>query len=202
VQSNAASGSGVGSLSVSFPAANHAGDLILAVVRMSTTWQTVAIGDTAGNAYAQAASQLQTADGHQLHLFYAKNIAGSVNTVTATFSSTNNHPWIAVFEYSGLSATNPLDQTISAQGSGASADSGSTAVTAGANELVFAAAGFPASYTGVVTAGTGYSLLLQDTGSERAATESITTSSTGAFHGTFNLNPSTYWSAIVATFRP
>jgi hypothetical protein len=201
VQSNAAHGSAQGSLSVSFPAANHAGDLIIAVVRMSTTWQTVTIGDSAGNAYALAASQPQAADGHQLFLFYAKNIAGVANTVTATFSSTNNHPWVAIFEYSGLSTTAPLDQVAHAQGSGGLADSGATAVTAAANELVFAAGGFLASYTGSVPAGSGYALLLQDTTSERGATESLTTSSTGAFHGTFNLNPSTYWSAIVATFK-
>jgi hypothetical protein len=199
VQSNTARGSAVGSLSVSFTAANHAGDLIVAVVRMSTTWQTVTIRDTVGNGYAQAASQAQTADGHQLYLFYAKNIAGSVNTITASFSSTNNHPWIAIFEYSSLST---LDQVAHAQGSGTSADSGVTALTAGSNELVFAATGFPASYTGAVTAGTGYTMLLQDTTSERAATESMTTTSTGVFDGAFNPNPSTYWSAIVATFRP
>jgi hypothetical protein len=144
---------------------------------------------------------MQPADGHQLHLFYAKNIAGSTNTVTATFSSTNNHPWVAVFEYSGLNPTNPLDQAMFAQGSGSSADSSATSMTAASNELVFAAAGFPASYTGAVTAGAGYTLLLQDTSSERGATEAMTTNSTGAFHGTFNLNPSTYWSVIVATFR-
>jgi hypothetical protein len=169
---------------------------------MSTTWQTVTIGDTAGNAYTEAASQQQAADGHQLHLFYAKNIAGLANTVTATFSSTNNHPWIAIFEYSGLSITTPLDQTAHGQGSGALADSGPAATTAASNELIFAAVGLPASYTGVATAGTGYMLQLQDNGSERGATESMTASSTGVFDGSFNLNPSTYWSAIVATFRP
>jgi hypothetical protein len=45
-------------------------------------------------------------------------------------------------------------------------------------------------------------LQLQDNGSERGATESMTASSTGVFDGSFNLNPSAYWSAIVATFRP
>jgi subtilisin family serine protease len=202
VQSNAAHGSGVGSLSVSFPAPNHVGNLIIAVVRMSTTGQTVAIGDTAGNAYVEAASQTQTTDGHQLHLFYAKNIAGVVNTVTGTFSSTNSHPWAAIFEYSGLSTTHPLDQTSHVQGSGILADTGSTALTTSPNELIFAAGGFPTSYTGVAKAGTGYVLLQQDTTSERGATESMTTTSTGVFDGTFTLNPSTYWSAIVATFRP
>ena len=202
VQSSAVPGSGVRSLSANFPTANHAGNLIIAVVRMSTTSQTVSMADSAGNSYIEAASQLQNSDGHQLYLFYATDVAGSTNTVTATFSSTNNHPWIAIFEYSGLSATNPLDQTAHAQGSGASADSGPTGVTASPNELVFAAMGLPASYAGMATGGSGYVLQQQDTGAERAATESLIASSTSSFKGSFSLNPATNWSAIVATFRP
>src|SRR5205085_12135505 len=101
----------------------------VAFVRMSTTWQSVNVTDSAGNVYTDAASQVQTADGHQIHVFYAKNIAGGPNTVTATFSSTNNHPWLAIFEYAGLSKTNPLDQTAHAQGASASPDSGSIKTT-------------------------------------------------------------------------
>jgi len=176
--------------------------LIIAVVRMSTTSQTVSIADNAGNVYAEAVNQAQTSDGHQLHLFYAKTVAGFANTVTASFSSTNNHPWLGIFEYNGLNTTNPLDQTAHAQGSGASADTGATAVTASSNELVFAAAGLPAAYAGVVTAGSGYMLQQQDAGSSRSATESMTTAATGSFDGVFSLSPSTNWSAVVATFRP
>src|SRR2546421_4319686 len=110
---------------------------------MSTTGQTVTVADSAGNIYADAASQVQTADGHQIYVFYAKNVAGGANTVTATFSSTNNHPWLAIFEYSGLSSTNPLDQTAHAQGNSSSADSGPI-TTSTANELLFVATGLPA----------------------------------------------------------
>src|SRR5205823_752558 len=110
VQKNSIEGTGVGSVSVPFTSNNHAGNLIVAFVRMSTTWQTVNVTDSAGNVYTDAASQGQTADGHQIHVFYAKNIAGGANTVNAAFSSTNNHPWLAIFEFSGLSTTNPLDQ--------------------------------------------------------------------------------------------
>jgi hypothetical protein len=55
--------------------------------------------------------QTQINDGHQTHLFCARNIAGGPNTVTATFSGTNNHSWLAIYEYSGLSTTAPLDRT-------------------------------------------------------------------------------------------
>jgi len=200
VQSNAVEGSGVGSVSSTFPSNNAAGDLIIAFVRMSTTSQTVSVTDSAGNTYTDAVAQAQTGDGHQVHTFYAKNVVGQANTVTATFSATNNHPWLAIYEYRGLSATSPLDQTAHAQGSSSTPSSGATATTASANELVFAATGLPASYTGTATAGSGYTLQRQDAGTSRAATEAAAVTSPGAYVGKFSLSSSANWSAVVATF--
>jgi hypothetical protein len=202
IQENAVQGSAVGSVSVAFPTANTTGDLILAFVRMSTSTQTVALTDTAGNAYVEAVAQAQIADGSQVHLFYAKSIPGVANTITATFSSTNNHPWLAIYEYKGLSTTSPLDQTAHAQGSSTAPNSGPTATTASASELVFAAMGLPASYTGTQTIGSGYSLLQNDTSTSPASNESILATSTGSFAGTFALSATANWSAIVATFKP
>ena len=200
VQSSAARGSGVQSISVPFGSANTAGRLIVAAVRMSTSSQTVTVTDSAGNIYADAIAQSQTTDGHQVHIFYAKNVAGGANTVKATFSASNGHPWLAVYEFRGLSTTSPLDRTAHAQGSGSTATSGATATTVNANELVFAALGLPASYAGTVAAGSGYALQQQDTGSSRSAHEAAAVTSTGSYAGTFGLSVSTNWSAAVATF--
>src|SRR5581483_1647463 len=117
-----------------FGSGNTSGNLIVAFVRMSGTSQTVSVSDSVGNVYADAVSQAQTGDGHQVHIFYAANVAGGANTVTASFSGTNNHPWLAVYEYSGVSA---LDQTAAAQGASAFASTGATANTSSANELLF-----------------------------------------------------------------
>ncbi|HYR43497.1 MAG TPA: hypothetical protein VER98_10770 [Terriglobia bacterium] len=204
VQSNQTEGSGLGSISIGFPSNNSAGNLIIACVRMSTSWQTVRVEDTAGNVYTDAVSQVQTIDGHQVHIFYAMNIWSGVNTVTATFSSTNNHPWIAVYEYSGLSTTAPLDQIAYGQGSSSTASSGATGPTgptSDGNKLVFAAAGLPASYTGAAEAGTGYVITQQDLGTSRAANETAIVSSSGSITATFGLSWSTNWSAVLATFR-
>ena len=46
-------------------------------VWMSTTSQTVSVTDSAGNVYADAVAQAQSTDGHQIHLFYAKNVKWS-----------------------------------------------------------------------------------------------------------------------------
>jgi subtilisin family serine protease len=199
-QSNAAAGSSTPSVATAFPAANAAGSLLIAVVRMSTTSQTVAVTDSAGNVYREAVAQTQTADGHQLHIFYAANIVGGPNTVTATFSSVNNRPWLAIYEYEGVRATDPLDQTARAQGSGATPSAGPTGPTASANELVFAATGLPASYAGTVSAGAGYVLLRQETGGSRGAIESGMAPAPGSYTATFGLSAQTNWSAVVATF--
>jgi hypothetical protein len=201
-QSNAAPGSSTQSVTSAFASANAAGSLVIAVVRMSTTSQTVSVTDSAGNVYREAVAQAQTADGHQMHLFYAANVTGGPNTVTATFSSVNNRPWLAIYEYGGVRTTDPLDQTARAQGSSATPSSGPTGATTTANELVFAATGLPASYASTVSAGAGYVLQQQDTGGSRAATESGTAAVPGAYTATFGLGAPTNWTTVVATFAP
>ena len=202
VQENAAQGSGVSSLSATFPSTNTAGNLILAFVRMSSSNQSMTLADTAGNAYTQAVGQVQTADGSQAYLYYAKNITGaSGNKVTATFSSSNNHPFIAIFEYKGLSTTSPLDQTAHAMGNSSTPNSGLTATTASANELIFAAMGLPASYSGTQTVGSGYTFLEQDTSSSPAATAAQLSTATGTFAASFALSHNANWSALIATFK-
>jgi hypothetical protein len=204
VQSNSTQATGVTSLSAPFASANTAGNLIIAFVRMSTTSQTVALADSRGNPYVQAVAAVQSSDGSQVRLFYARNILGGANTVTATFSGSNNHPWLAIYEYAGLSTTSPLDQSASAQGASAAPSSGATLATTSANELVFAGLGLPSSYTGTPTAGSLFTLLgnVAGAGNSQAATESRLVTATGAQAGTFVLSTSANWSAVIATFKP
>lgn len=202
VQQNAVQGTGVGSVSVSFPAANTAGNLILAFVRMSSTSQTVQVADSAGNNYIQAVTQAQYSDGAQIYLFYAKNVLGAANQVTATFSGTNNHPWIAIYEYKGLNATSPLDTTASTSGSSNAPNTGATASTSSANELVFVGFGLPASFSGTQTTGSGFTLLQKDTTGSTAGNESMLTTTTGAYTGTYTLSGGANWAGLIATFKP
>jgi hypothetical protein len=169
---------------------------------MSTSTQIVTVTDSAGNTYTDAVSQTQTADGSQVHLFYAKNIAGGANTVTAHFSGSNGHPWLAVYEYSGLSKTAPLDQKASAQGNSTTPSTGATPTTLAANELAFVGSGLPAGVSGTARAGSGYTQALQSTGASRADTETRAVSAAGAYTGTFTLSTAANWSAVIATFKP
>jgi hypothetical protein len=135
-----------------------------------------------------------------VHLFYAPNILGAANTVTATFSATNGHPWLAAFEYKGLNTTNPLDQTAHGQGN-VSAPSVATPATTSANELVFAGLGLPVSFQGTQAAGSGYTLVQNNAAPSRAATETMLVTATGTYAPTFSLSSSTNVSEVVATFR-
>lgn len=203
VQSKGVEATNVTTFSTSFLSPNTAGNLIVAFVRMSTLTQHVSLADTAGNLYTDCVSQPQNGDGHQVHIFYAKNIAAvATNTVTATFSGTNSHPWMAVYEFKGLSPTDPLDQTAGASGSSATPTTPSIPVTRNANELIFAGAGLPSSFRGTVAPVAPYALSQQDTGTSRAANESTISSTTGPFAGNFALSGSANWSAALATFRP
>lgn len=200
VQSGAVEGSSVASVSRAFSSSNTAGNLIIAVVRMSTTTQAVTVTDTAGNPYTQAVAQTQTTDGHQLHIFYARDIIGGSNTVKATFSGTNANPWLAIYEYKGLNIYAPLDETAAAQGSSSMPHTGATLTTHVANELVFVATAFNATSTVTLTSGTGYNIGQQDTHTSRAATETKFVTSIGSYSGTFNLSGNVNWSAVLATF--
>src|SRR5262249_52203686 len=75
------------SVSVAFRRPNVAGNLIVAFV----VWDNgggVSLGDSAGNAYQNVGGPTPLPDGsHTTQVFYAANVAGGPNTVTATFAS-------------------------------------------------------------------------------------------------------------------
>src|SRR4051812_5736125 len=112
---------------------------------------------------------VQTADGSQTHIFYAPKIKGGADTVTFTFSGTNNHPFVAIYEYSGVTT---LDSTAHAMGSDANPNSGTTAQASSANELIFGGLDLPSSSAVSVAAGSGWTIELQDANQNgsRAAT--------------------------------
>jgi subtilisin family serine protease len=201
VQSNSIEGKGATSVSATFGMANTSGNLIVAFVRMSSTGQTVSLSDSLGNTYASAVSQVQSADGHQTYILYAKNVRAGSNTVRATFSGANNHPFLAIYEFAGLSATNPLDQTASGQAVDSASIVVSPRTTGTANELIFMGAGFPYSWGGNVTAGGGFTMGLQDIATSRAASEFRIVSATGSYSGGFGLSALANWSGVLATFR-
>jgi len=140
------------SVSVTYPAAQTAGDLNIVAVGWNDTTSTLSsIADSRGNTYALAVGPT-SGTGLSQSIYYAKNIAAGSNTVTVTFNQAAAFVDLRVLEYSGLDTVSPLDKTAGAAGSGTNASSGA-ATTTSANELVFGAGMTGSTFT---AAGTGF----------------------------------------------
>ena len=85
-----------------FTNANAAGNLVVAYVIWNNTGA-VSLSDSRGNSYASAGARTTWGGSWSSQVFYAKNVAGGANTVTATFANALNG-WgvVYVHEYSGV----------------------------------------------------------------------------------------------------
>jgi hypothetical protein len=94
--------------------ATAAGNLI--VVAWSSTWGTIptisSITDNAGNAYT-GAGNARAVDGtsDMVDIWYAKNSKTGATTLTITPNPSGNVGAAVIWEFSGVDATSPLDQT-------------------------------------------------------------------------------------------
>ena len=71
---------------LAFNSANTAGNLVVVYVVWSNT-NAVTVSDSRGNAYAAALGRTTWGSGWSAQVFYARNVAGGANTVTATFAT-------------------------------------------------------------------------------------------------------------------
>jgi Domain of unknown function (DUF1929)/IPT/TIG domain len=183
------------SVAVAYPLAQTAGNLNIVVVGWSDATSTLSsLTDTRGNTYVQAGTTI-TGTGIRQAIYYAKNIAGGSNTVTAVFNQAAAFPDVRALEYSGLDTTSPLDVTSSASGSGATANSGA-ATTTSPTELIFGA-GNTANAFGA--AGTGFTSRIITQDGDIAEDKQV--NSTGSYSATGTIGSSAAWVMQMATFR-
>ena len=181
--------------SLAFSSPNTAGNLSVVYVAWSNAGP-VTISDTRGNTYAPVAPATAwgTTQGWRSQLFYAKNIAGGSNTVTARFGSAiSGFGKLLIHEYSGLDRTAPLDASASNIGTAAAMDSGSAATTK-ADDLIFGAA---SSSSNVTAAGGGFTSRLNGNGSR---TEDRNVTSVGSYNATATQS-GTAWVMHAAAFK-
>jgi hypothetical protein len=179
-------------VSVSYPAAQTAGDLNIVVVGWNDTTSTVqSVKDSSGNTYTLAVGPT-TASGLKQSIYYAANIAGATNTVTVTFSQAATYPDVRILEYRGVTT---LDVTAAASGSSASASSGSATTTV-ANELIF---GADIVSTTTTAAGSGFTSRIITTPDGDIAEDKIVTTA-GSNSATATLSASGSWIMQMATF--
>ena len=173
------------SVSVTYTAAQTAGDTNIVVIGWSDATSTIAsVTDTNGNTYSPAIGPTQQAGIQSQAIYVAPNIVAAgagANSVTVTFSGSVPFPDMRILEYSGLAAVSPLDAAVGGTGNGTTSNSGSLTTTS-PNELLFAASTVDSITTG---AGTGYtsrvitstdSNIAEDQGAAAVGTYSATAS--------------------------
>src|SRR6516162_8303570 len=125
------------STTLTFPAANTAGNWLAVAIRAGLPNEVFTVTDSRGNTYRNAVQLTETGDNTSLAIFYAENVAGGANTVTVSDSLAAATLRLALFEYSGVGSANSLDTTSTAQGTSSTAASGS-ATTTTSGDLVLA----------------------------------------------------------------
>jgi len=99
----------------------------------------VCFADSAGNSFVSVSAPVNWGNGSSAQVFYASNIAGGPDTVTAAFRTpVTAYGVVYVHEYAGISAINPVDITAVASGASTLMNSG-VATTTTANDLIFGA---------------------------------------------------------------
>jgi len=129
-------------MSVAFTGAQTAGNLNVVAVGWNTASRTInSVVDTKGNVYTLAIGPTKRGTTLTQSIYYAKNIASAAagaNSVTITFSGPAQSPDVRIAEYSGIDPVNPVDVSVGANGSSATASSGSVTTT-NATDLLFGA---------------------------------------------------------------
>jgi chitodextrinase len=137
---------------VNFSIATRPGNTIVVYVIWNNTGA-AAVTDSAGNPFTAVTAPVSWGAGYSAQVFYATNIIGGSDTVTASFQTpVTNFGVVYAHEYSGIDPNNPVDVTVAASGSSATMNSGS-ATTTSANDLIFGAG---VSDNNVNAAGSGF----------------------------------------------
>lgn len=186
------------SIAVTWSSATTTGNLIVVFVGSYSTGEALSVTDTQSNTYSSAITHGVS---FSVGLFYAQNITGGSGSVTAHFSpSSGGVIFCHAREYSGLATSSVFDVGHAANGSGTALNSGATATTSNAVELVVAAGAL--STNGTMTAGTGFGNMDYFlAGASSTGMADLTTSSTGAQTGLLTNSFSGTWEALVATFK-
>ncbi len=142
------------STSVPFNSPTLAGNTIVVYVIWSNT-AAITVTDTRNDTFVSAGPPVSWGSGDSAQVFYATNVAGGPDTVTASFkTAVNSFGVVYIHEYAGISPTNPVDVTASASGASATLNSGA-ATTTSPNDLIFAAG---VSDNTVTSGGSGFAV--------------------------------------------
>jgi hypothetical protein len=166
--------------------------------------------DTKGNVYNIDVEIPVTTTNARLAIFSAHNVIAlteGVDTITLTFPNNGNGQAATANEFSGLLPVGALDktmQTLDLTGS-TTPNSGDTAATSQADELLIGGIVFSGTNAATATPGAGYTLtnpVLQNaSGTQGVVSEFQIVSAVGTYHADATLTVSNPWAAGIATYR-
>jgi hypothetical protein len=180
------------SMSLAFSSSNTAGNFLIVEATIARPSGTLSISDSEGNTYVPASAPVtDTAENVTSYLWYVPSCKAGANTVTVTPGAPGAQE-IHISEWSGLSASNPIDGAAAGTGTGTSVSSGAITTTTN-GDLIY-----------------GYTFLF-NTASPRAGFTSLTPvngdldeyqiqPAIGSVAATFNQQSGT-WFARIAAFR-
>lgn len=204
VQSKSAEAGTVASATLTFTSSNTPGSLLIAVARIGNFNESPVISDPTNGTWPTADVFINdSVNSRSNYIFsFPNNAASSALTVTITINNAQTIRW-AIYEFTGLAATTPLDKTASAQDTSTTPDSGATATTSQANELFFGHVGVESNVT--FTAGTNVAWILKETppsnGNGRVAGEYFIANATQAADARMTLSGSVLWYSLAATYK-
>jgi hypothetical protein len=209
-KTNAITGSAGKTLSKAFASNNIAGNSIVVSMGMGEVEAaniTLAITDTLGNSYTQAAKASQSTT-LESAIFVATPILGGANTITATIagsSSSNTAISMEIYEVWGPIAQIPsaIDQSSTGSNAGSTAPATGSVTPYVPNEIAFAAL---SAAGGTITAGSNWTLdsgSLAPTGGNLVSfgAESRPLSTIAPVSATATLGASNAWAICMATFK-
>lgn len=169
------------------------------MVNQGTANRVSSVTDSASNTYSKVGSS-QTGTGVECEIWASFGVASTgaaTQTVTVTAQTSDQLIFDAV-EISGLNASG-YDRSVGTSGTGTSLDTGASATTRQANEILFVVAA--QGNVRPFTQGSGFTMQQQlNSGSIAAAVETQIVSATGAYDGTMTIDTSQNWAILMATF--
>ena len=204
VQANTSGGTG-GSTTNTQAFTTHvtAGNLLVLYIFNGTDATTVinSIGWTGGASGTFVATPLSpiTGGGKRMWCYTAQITASTGTGVTVTFSASINS--VVIFaEYAGLATSSVMDQEIAATGTGTAISSGN-ATTTNANDTLLGGIFVTTSGGGTLTAGTGFTLEVNNASSSHRGLEDRNVTATGVYAATATYSSSQTWIAHLLALK-
>src|SRR3989442_2929419 len=183
---------------------------VIVSVAMDPDSGAVSCSDSKGNIYSLDADQTNGSGttGVRTLIFstHVTSALGNGDSIIVTFQNAIAARAVSAAEFYGIVA---LDQTAGAIGNGITPNSGLTAPTTSANELLYGAIGVETKFNQTFTSGTGYTHLVREQSDPNAGSpghhvtidpEFRTVTATGSYFADGTLGGQRLWAAAIATY--